>query len=305
MNKSISDIQEIECEFVLTIGNFDGVHKGHVSLIDQIKTLKSSNLIKLAAMTFHPHPHVVLFSKEDFLLERPDNKSKLLFDAGVDFIITLPFTRDFSTLSPTEFLTKYVFKNKLLKMVCLGHDFNFGSNKQGTFEDFAKLGESQNIQILKMQPFGSSNNQNISSSLIRRMLKEGNVKTANEYLGRNYSLDGGVVKGAGRGKLIGFPTANMNIDKTRLTPKIGVYATITQYKGIRFQSITNIGRNPTFGEGSVSIETYIFDFNHDIYGENIELEFCDFIRDEIKFANVNDLISQISKDVELRKSLNV
>ncbi|PIS41398.1 MAG: hypothetical protein COT25_03325 [Candidatus Kerfeldbacteria bacterium CG08_land_8_20_14_0_20_42_7] len=137
------------------------------------------------------------------------------------------------------------------------------------------------------------------------MLKEGNVKTANEYLGRNYSLDGGVVKGAGRGKLIGFPTANMNIDKTRLTPKIGVYATITQYKGIRFQSITNIGRNPTFGEGSVSIETYIFDFNHDIYGENIELEFCDFIRDEIKFANVNDLISQISKDVELRKSLNV
>jgi len=305
MSHSIADIKEINCEFVLTIGNFDGVHKGHVSLIKQIKSLKNSSSIKLAAMTFHPHPHVVLFSKEDFLLEKPDNKSKLLFEAGIDFIITVPFTRDFSTLSPNDFLTRYVFKNKLLKMVCLGHDFNFGSNKQGTFEDFAKIGEVQNIQILKMQPFGDSQNQNISSSLIRKMLKEGKVKVANDYLGRKYSLDGGVIKGAGRGKLIGFPTANMNIDRTRLTPKIGVYATNTQYKGIRFQSITNIGRNPTFGEGAVSIETFIFDFNHDIYGENIELEFCDFIRDEKKFPNVNDLISQISKDVEIRKSLNV
>lgn len=305
MNRTFQSVCEIESEFVLTIGNFDGVHRGHASLIGQIKEQCKLEDVKVVAMTFHPHPHIVLFSKEDFLLEKPENKSKLLFEMGVDYLVTLAFTRDFSTLSPERFLLDHVFKNKKLKQVFLGHDFNFGSNKEGTFEDFVNIGKAQNIIVQRMKPLSDEKQNKISSSLIRTMLKDGNVKKANDYLGRNYRLEGSIAKGAGRGKLIGFPTANLNIDKSRLTPKIGVYATMAHYKGIRFQSITNIGRNPTFGEGSVSIETFIFDFNHDIYGETLELEFCDFIRDEKKFNNVNDLISQITKDVEIRKGLNV
>jgi riboflavin kinase / FMN adenylyltransferase len=281
----------------VTIGNFDGVHLGHQSLLSQIKSNFRSKEIKLLVITFVPHPMKVLKAKTSFLIHSYNNRRKLLEKNGVDYLVEVDFTRDFSSLDAVSFLENYLFKIKNLDSIYLGYDFAFGSNKQGGRNLVLNECKKRNIDI-EIQPEFKEDNQLVSSSLIRNELEKGNVSRANEFLGRAFTITGMVVKGQGRGRQIGFPTANISFFEDKKIPKGGVYITRTKYRDQDYYSVTNIGINPTFSDHSVlSVETHILDFDNDIYGESLEISFLKNLREEKKFQSVNELINQIKIDV--------
>lgn len=286
----------------VTIGNFDGVHIGHRQLLKKIKEECNSKNLKFVVVTFNPHPQKILHpGKDHFLISSYDQRRQLLKKLGVDFLIEIMFTRDFSTLSPDEFLKEYILVYPKLKDFYLGYDFAFGANKQGGHDLVKSICLKSGIEV-EIQPKFEFKGSVVSSSLIRERLISGRIDEVEEILGRPFNLEGVVVKGEGRGKKIGFPTANIQTSNDHLVPHKGVYVTKTNYQGMTYQSITNIGNNPTFKNGNqLHIETHIFDFDTDIYGETIEIEFLHKLRDEKKFPTVNDLIDQIKTDVGVAK----
>ena len=285
----------------VTIGNFDGVHLGHQSLLSQIKSNCKSQKSKLLVITFVPHPVKVLRAKKSFLINSYNNRRKLLEENGVDYLCEIDFTRDFSSLDPVSFLENYLFKIKNLDSIYLGYDFAFGSNKEGGRDLVLNECKKRNITI-EIQPEFEEKNQLVSSSLIRKQLEEGNVSKANEFLGRPFTITGTVVKGEGRGRQIGFPTANISFFEDKKIPRGGVYITQTKYRDQDYHSVTNIGINPTFSDTSLlSVETHVLDFDNDIYGESIEISFLKNLREEKKFKSVNNLVDQIKKDVNLAR----
>jgi riboflavin kinase / FMN adenylyltransferase len=285
----------------VTIGNFDGVHLGHQNLLAEIKQNCKETKTKLLVITFVPHPMKVLRAQKSFLINSYKNRRKLLESSGVDFLVELDFTRDFSSLGPVAFLENYLFKIKQLESIYLGYDFAFGSNKEGDRDIVIEECKKRNIRI-SIQPEFKKNENLVSSSLIRKELESGNVDNATIYLGRPFTVTGTVIKGAGRGRQIGFPTANISFFEDKKIPKGGVYITKTKYKEREYYSVTNIGINPTFSDAkSLSVETHVLDFDNDIYGEVIEVGFLKKLRDEKKFSSVNELIEQINKDVTLAR----
>ncbi len=286
----------------LTIGNFDGVHIGHRELLKKIKSECVSKNLFFVVVTFIPHPQKILQpEKERFLINSYDQRRKLLEDLGVDFLIEIGFTRDFSTLPPEDFLETHLLSYTNLKNFYLGYDFAFGANKQGDFDLVKELCKPLNVNV-EIQPKFEFNQQVVSSSLIRDHIGSGEIHKAEELLGRPFHLEGVVVKGEGRGKKIGFPTANIQVSPDLIVPHRGVYVTRTKYNGMIYNSITNIGHNPTFKDTQqLHIETNLFDFDTDIYGENLDIEFLHKVRDEKKFPTVNDLIAQIKTDVVFAK----
>lgn len=283
----------------VTIGNFDGFHLGHQSLIENVKYKCIESNSKTVVITFNPHPQKILNpEKEKFLISSYDKKRKLLSSFGVDFLVELSFTRDFSTLSAADFLEKFIFIYPRIHTIYLGYDFAFGANKQGSHELVKNICQKRAVNV-EIQPKFEFEGLVISSSLIRSKLLGGELESVHRFLGRPYLLEGVVVKGEGRGKKIGFPTANIQVGNDLIMPHKGVYITRTHYRDMTYESITNVGSNPTFKENLViNIETNIFDFDLDIYGEKIEIEFLKKIRDEKKFSTVNDLINQIKLDVD-------
>jgi riboflavin kinase / FMN adenylyltransferase len=289
-------------EIIITMGNFDGVHLGHKSILKAIVEQKKSDNQKFGLVTFVPHPRVVLKGDEGFLINDYKERISLISDIGLDFIVELRFDRDFSTQSPESFLNNYILRISNLKGIYLGHDFAFGANKKGTHEIVKKCTSGKNIDVYLESEIHDDKGVRFSSTDIRNSISNGEMKKANGYLGRNFYVSGSIVKGQGRGKKIGFPTANILCDSSRIIPKNGVYKTKTTLGEMVYQSITNVGVNPTFKDDKNTIvETNIFDFDDDIYGETIKVEFIDFIRDEKKFTSVNELIDQISKDVAKTK----
>jgi riboflavin kinase/FMN adenylyltransferase len=286
----------------LTIGNFDGVHIGHRQLLTKIKSDCLMNGLNFVVVTFTPHPQKILQpGKERFLINSYETRKALLSDLGVDYLIEIMFTRDFSTLSPENFLKNYLLVYPKLKNMYLGYDFAFGANKEGGFDLVKSICEDRGIKV-EIQPKFEYKNKVVSSSLIRERISNGKVSEVEEILGRNFCLEGVVIKGEGRGKRIGFPTANIQVNPDLIVPQKGVYVTRTCYEGMTYQSITNIGNNPTFKDtDQIHIETNILDFDNEIYGENLEIEFLSKVRDERKFATVNDLIEQIKKDVQFSR----
>ena len=299
--KKIKCLTEIEeSSFCITIGNFDGLHLGHQDVISSVKSECQKNNSKIVIISFNPHPLRILRPKDNFLINTYSEKEMLLRELGVDYFYEIPFTRDLSTLSPSEFLEKFILVNSSLKAIYMGHDFAFGANKEGDFS-FAK-NYCQEIEVKKLEIFKKSD-KDISSTIIRKNIVSGDVCEAGQLLGRNFFLSGTVVKGAGRGRQIGFPTANISYDNERITPAIGVYVTSVEVRGMKYHSVTNIGINPTFKDNEdKTVETNIFDFSEDIYGEQLCVLFHKRIRDERKFESVNDLIEQISSDVEFAKN---
>lgn len=294
--QSLSDIQE---KFALTIGNFDGVHLGHQALINDLLERNKGSGLALAVVTFVPHPQAILNNQsKKFLIETYQRRRDLLAKLGVDYLCEISFTRDFSTLSPDDFLGDYILVNRYLKQINLGYDFAFGADKKGSYELVKKRAAAFAVEVTLEDKFENSSDV-VSSSLIRNFLHKGNVEQAKENLGRNFSLKGLVIKGEGRGKKIGVPTANISFDESLIIPKRGVYITSTSYKEMLFASVTNIGINPTFkADEDLSVETHIFDFDGDIYGESIEVHFHQRLRDERKFANVHELVEQLKKDID-------
>ena len=289
-------------EIGLTIGNFDGVHLGHRELLKKIKSECVAKKLAFVVVTFIPHPQKILQpEKERFLITSYEQRRKLLKSLGVDFLVEMRFTRDFSTLPPETFLKDHLLVYPKLKDFYLGYDFAFGANKQGGYDLVKDLCKPLSVEV-EIQPKFEFNGKVVSSSLIRDRIINGKMDEVEELLARPFHLEGVVIKGEGRGKKIGFPTANIQVSPDLIVPHRGVYVTRTKYNGMTYNSITNIGHNPTFKETHhLHIETNLFDFDIDIYGENLDIEFLHKVREEKKFPTVNDLIAQIKADVEFAK----
>lgn len=287
----------------VTMGNFDGVHLGHRQLLNKIKKDCEGRDLRFALVTFIPHPQKILQpEKERFLINGYEKRRQLLAEVGVDYLVEMKFTRDFSTLSAEEFVNTHLLPYPKLENFYLGYDFAFGANKKGGYDLVKEICLPEGINV-EIQPAFELDGQIVSSTLIRQLLTSGAVDKVTTILARAYQLEGVVIKGEGRGKKIGFPTANVQVSSDLIVPGKGVYITRTTYKGMTYNSVTNIGQNPTFkNTDQIHIETNLFDFDLDIYGERLEIQFLKKVRDERKFPTVNDLISQIKHDVEEAKA---
>jgi riboflavin kinase/FMN adenylyltransferase len=307
--KILQNLLEIEkwdnraADVGVTIGNFDGVHRGHRQLLKKIKQECLEKKIKFALVTFLPHPQKILNpEREHYLINSYEVRRDLLASLGVDYLIEIGFTRDFSTLSPEQFLQLYLLSYPQLKKIYLGYDFAFGANKQGGLELVQQLCLPRSIEV-ELQPKFEWQDQVVSSSLIRQLVSKGEMSQVTDLLQRPFHLEGFVVKGEGRGKKIGFPTANIQMAQDLIVPECGVYVTRTRHKELIYNSVTNIGHNPTFNESHlIHVETHLFQFGQDIYGEKLTIEFFHKIRDERKFPTVNDLIFQIEQDANFAKT---
>ncbi len=280
----------------ITIGNFDGVHRGHQAIINcMIRNAKPQNR-PVIVVTFYPNP-ADFFNPEvnSFYLSSPEEKEARLLEIGVDSVITFKFNRDFANLTPREFLSGLTQKLGLDVLV-IGQDFALGKNRQGTLPVIKELGRDLGYKVEVIRQVNLED-EKISSTNIRQCLDEGDVICAAEMLGRYYSVAGLVTHGSDRGTRIGLPTANMTHWSHKKLPAVGVYATIVDILGERHRGITNVGYRPTFeDQQQTSIETHILDFDGNIYGERIEVAFLQKIRDEQKFPSVEAFLSQIERD---------
>ncbi len=299
--KIVQHTKDIHELFGATLGNFDGVHKGHLSMLAEAKQQCNAKNINFAVITFLPHPAQILKAQRAFLLSEYDDRRTLLEKAGVDVLVEIPFTREFSSLTPEQFIHEYIASVENLKLLCLGYDFAFGANKTGDINTFRQLIDGSNQEVVELDQF-KLNDEHISSSIIRDLIRKGKVANVKSLLGRNYKVKGLVVRGKGRGKGIGFPTANLQVPDEMITPSTGVYATKTVLNKIEYQSVTNIGFNPTFNDSlKMTIETHILDSIKDFYNEVLEVEFLGKIREEKRFDSIDELIAQITKDAQTAK----
>ena len=284
---------------VATIGFFDGVHLGHRYLINQVKIAASQCGWCSSIITFPIHPRQVIQSDyQPQLLSSPEEKIELLSQTGVDNCILLPFTRELSKLTAWEFM-QLLYEQYKVRMLVIGYDHRFGHNRAETFGDYCRYGRELGIHIMQATAYTQEQDK-VSSSAIRRALLSGDVMTAHKYMGYNYFLEGTVVSGYQVGRKIGFPTANLRVDfPYKLIPSIGVYAVRVQVAGQQWKGMLSIGYRPTINNGNdLSIEVHILDFQGDIYNQKMRIEFIEFLRPEIKFDSVDELIAQMHKDKE-------
>tara|TARA_R110000868_G_scaffold55424_8_gene172358 strand:+ start:22108 stop:23028 length:921 start_codon:yes stop_codon:yes gene_type:complete len=302
--KIVSHTKEIDSgAFGATIGNFDGVHLGHIAMLEQVREKCKKKNLKFVVITFFPHPAQILRAMRGFLVSGYEERRSLLKSLGVDYLVEIPFTRDFSATTANQFVEQYVQSVESMKLLCLGYDFAFGAHKTGDFSTFDQMLKNSSIELVALKEFCGDKSEHISSSVIRELIRKGNVDRVSNFLGRNFSLKGKVVKGKGRGKGIGYPTANLQIAEELIAPSTGVYATKAVLRGKTHQSVTNIGFNPTFNDSlHMTIETHILSSIDDFYDEEMTVIFLGKIREEKRFSSVEELKSQIAKDAEVAKS---
>lgn len=290
---------------VVTSGTFDGVHLGHQKILHRIREIARSIGGETVLLTFWPHPRLVLYPEEHNLrlLSTFEEKASLLRQFGIDHLVTIPFTQEFSQLTSEEFIRKVLIEKIQTKKLVIGYDHRFGKNREGSFEYLqahsSEFGfELEEISREDVDEIG------VSSTKIRKALESGDVQTANQYLGRPYELNGIVVKGQQIGRSIGFPTANIHVPNDyKLIPKDGVYAVEARVEDQIFKAMLNIGNRPTVDGTRKTVETHIFDFQGDLYNKLITVYFRAFIREERKFENLEALKSQLTLDQKSAKSL--
>lgn len=282
---------------IISVGSFDGLHLGHAALLQLMKNKAHEINGETVIFTFHPHPRIVLNHVTDFkLLSTKEEKIELFKRNGINHLIIIPFTKDFAKIDFYDFVKNILVKKLDLKNLVLGYDHQFGKNREGNIENIKKLSIEFNFEIFQLSP-QLINNQTISSNSIREFLQNGEIKKANELLGYSYSIYGKVVEGNKIGRNIGFPTANLTIENEyKMIPSLGVYATLTEFEGKLYKSMTNIGYRPTLNMEDVTIETNIFDFNENLYNKNMRLYFIEKIRDEQKFTDMKALKTQLHSD---------
>jgi riboflavin kinase / FMN adenylyltransferase len=284
---------------VVTSGTFDGVHKGHQKILQKLKETAVANNGETVVISFWPHPRMVLYPEQTDLklLNTFEEKAELLRAHGVQHLVRIPFTKEFSQLSSHEFIQKVLVEKIGTKKLVIGYDHRFGKNREGSFEalkeDAPKYGfEVEEISKQEIDDIA------ISSTHIRKALSSGEINIANELLGMPYSLQGRVIKGDRLGRLMGFPTANLDIEfKYKLIPAEGVYAVSIEHDQAKYQGMLYIGYRPTVGGIRKNIEVNIFDFDKDIYGENLKIFFHQSIRGDIKFDDLEALKLQLQKDM--------
>lgn len=290
---------------VATIGFFDGVHGGHRFLIRQVMSVALKNNMNSMLVTFNVHPRKVM--QTDFqpnLLTTTEEKISLLATMGVDYCALLPFTRQLSDLTARDFMEKVLFNQLNVRTLIVGYDHHFGHNRTDSFEDYCRYGRELGMEVLRADAFVKEG-QNISSSLIRRLLNEGEIARASRCLGYNYFMDGHVISGQQIGRKIGFPTANFQVNESdKLIPADGVYAVKVHVDNNVYSAMLNIGFRPTIGENSVrTIEAHLLHFEGNLYDSSLRIEFIERIRGEKKFDSWEELADQIKKDATLAESL--
>ncbi len=285
---------------VATIGFFDGVHRGHCFLIDQVKEVAAERGLASCLISFPVHPRKVMQADyQPQLLSTYDEKRARLLRTGIDHCVMLTFTRELSELSAYDFM-KNVLRNQLnVKVLVVGYDHRFGHNRCEGFADYVRYGEELGMDVIQAKSC-APDGINVSSSVIRKFLLQGDVRSANKCLGYDYQLEGRVVDGCKVGRTLGFPTANvMESDPDKLIPANGVYAVWVKLADKTYKGMLNIGVRPTVGNDCTrSIEVHILHFSGDIYRQTIRIEFVERIRDERRFDNVSDLSAQLQKDAE-------
>ncbi len=295
---SLSDLPEFK-NAILTIGSFDGVHAGHQKILERINQLAEQNGGESIVITFHPHPRQVIYPNDKSLrlLNSIDEKVALFEKYGVDNVVVVPFTVEFSQQSADEYIQKFLLEKFNPKYIVIGYDHKFGLNRQGDINYLKWYSKEKDFEVFEISRH-DIDNIGISSTKIRNYLLEGKIRQANSLLNHNYSMSGTVVKGQGIGKNLGFPTANIEIKNSfKLIPIGGIYAVQVIYRDQKYGGMLYIGDRPTLKEyDNQTIEVNIFDFQKDIYGEKLTIEFIEHIRGDEKFENLNGLSTQLGKD---------
>jgi riboflavin kinase/FMN adenylyltransferase len=282
---------------VVTIGTFDGVHVGHQKIVKRLVKMAKKNNLKSVVLTFFPHPRMVLQKDTNIkLINTINEKAQLFQDFGLDTLVVKKFTKEFSRLTALEFV-RDVLVNKLhVKHIIIGYDHQFGRNRTANISDLKEYGELYDFKVTEITA-QEVDEVTISSTKIRKALREGDIKIANAFLGYNFMLTGTIVKGKGIGKQIGFSTANLLIEESyKLIPKSGVYVVKSTINNETLFGMMNIGTNPTVGGKFQSIEIHFFDFSQDIYGYKVKIELLKRLRDEQKFESLEALKNQLHKD---------
>jgi riboflavin kinase/FMN adenylyltransferase len=297
--KDIVSLKKSYPNTVLTIGNYDGVHLGHQKILSMVGKKAEEIGGTSMVMTFDPHPVKVIAPEKNVkLLTTPEEKARLIAKMGIDVLLFITFTKEFSQIAPDEFISELLVKKLNIKEVIVGANYSFGKSKKGNIDLLRKRGKEFGFHATAVQDVMLHGNI-VSSSSIRSLLLKGAVQDVITYLGRAYSILGTVIKGKGRGKsILNIPTANIT-SPVEIAPKEGVYAVRVGYKGSIYDGAANIGKNPTFGNADVSYEVHLFGFSGDLIGETLRIYFIDRIRNEKTFPDVATLEKQIREDMDI------
>lgn len=285
---------------VATIGTFDGVHYGHQKIIKRLCELAKATGGESVILTFFPHPRLIIDPENQDLkmINTINEKAKMLESLGVDHLIITPFTRDFSNLTPAEYIQNILVDTIGIKHLIVGYDHRFGKDRKGGLQDLEAFSKNFNYKIEQI-PEQDINDVAVSSTKIRTALLDGDVALAANYLGYNFSLYGKVIKGDKIGRTIGFPTANLFVEETyKLIPSDGIYAVTVEMNDQLFKGMAYIGQRPTINGMTRNIEVNIFDFNQEIYGQDIKMNFLEFLRHDVKFTGLEALKEQLQRDKE-------
>ena len=299
----LAEITRDDCS-VLTVGTFDGVHLGHQAILDYLKERAARVDGCSVVVSFDPHPREVVTGEHVPLLTTLDERADLLEMHGIDRFVVLPFTRDLSNLEPDEYVEQILIETVGLKEIVIGYDHRFGRNRAGDRSTLERLGAQHGFSV-DVIPEQIVREVTVSSSEVRRQLEAGEVARAAELLGRPYVLSGTVVRGDQRGRTIGYPTANLRVvGERKLVPRLGVYAVWVEYRGARHGGMMNVGRRPTFeSDGAVSVEVHLFDFDADLYGQTLRVQFVQRLRDEQKFDGVEAIVAQLGEDEQAARGV--
>jgi len=285
---------------ILTLGTFDGIHPGHLKIIDKLVDCSKEKGFRNVVITFHPHPRTVLSSDNEVkMLTTQEERKNLLEKHGVENFLTINFTKEFASLTAEEFIYDYLVNGIGLSEIVLGHDHHFGKGRSGNVELLNKIGAKEKFSVTTVDAFYIKD-EVVSSTKIRNALIEGDLKKANILLGRNYSFSGTVIGGDKRGRELGYPTANIKLSsQEKLLPAIGIYAVRVLLNNEKHIGLLSIGKRPTFyNAGELVTEVYIYNFNREIYDEVVTIELVERLRGEEKFNSADDLINQMNKDKE-------
>lgn len=299
---NIHELTEVPDATVATIGNFDGVHLGHRAIFRRV--VEEARRVEGTAtvVTFNPHPLKLLApARAPQLINTYAERERLIAASCIDLLVCLPFTAELAAMSAEAFVSELLVRRLGLKRLVIGYDYAFGRNRQGNASFLRQAGERYGFSVEELAPI-ARDAEVYSSTRIRELLRAGEVETAAILLGRHFSLEGEVVHGAGRGQQIGFPTANIRTDK-ELLPREGVYAVKVRRGETFIDGVANIGRNPTFGGETVSVEVHLFDLDVNLYGEALRLYFLFRLRDEATFASIEELCAAIRNDIHQARLL--
>lgn len=294
---SIDDIINIE-PTVVALGNFDGIHLGHQAIIRKAVYDAKGDGLKSAVFTFSNHPRNLLKDKEKVKgILYTEDKLRIIEELGIDYVFNIPFTENIMSMEPVKFIDELLLKVMRAREIMCGFNYRFGKGAHGDVQLLISEGMKKNFGVHVAEAF-KVDGHIVSSSLIRKKIAAGDMLACQKLLGRLYAIKGEVVVGNRLGKSIGFPTSNINIDDSMVSPPNGVYVTKCTYGHVAYNSITNVGEKPTIGKYEKNIETHIFDFDKELYGKEIKVEFLDKLRDERKFDDIEFLCNQIKKDCE-------